>query len=123
MPRVKKLTSRRKIRHRRVRKKIGGTSDRPRMAVFKSLRHIYVQVIDDSRGHTLAAASSLDPEVRSEANGNEAKAEVSTLVGKLIAERATENGVKAVVFDRGGFKYHGRTKALAEAARQGGLAF
>jgi large subunit ribosomal protein L18 len=93
------------------------------MAVFKSLRHIYVQVIDDSRGHTLAAASSLDPKVRSEANGNEAKAEVSTLVGKLIAERATENGVKAVVFDRGGFKYHGRTKALAEAARRGGLAF
>jgi large subunit ribosomal protein L18 len=93
------------------------------MAVFRSLNHIYVQIIDDSRGHTLAAASSLDPEVRSEVNGNEAKSAVSTLVGKLIAERAADKGVKTVVFDRGGFKYHGRTKALAEAARRGGLAF
>lgn len=123
MPRVKRLTSRRKIRHRRVRKKVSGTSERPRMAVFKSLRHIYVQVIDDSRGHTVAAASSLESSIRSEVNGSEAKSEVSKLVGKLIAERAKESGVKTVVFDRGGFKYHGRTKALAEAARQGGLAF
>ena len=91
--------------------------------MFKSLRHIYVQVIDDSRGHTVAAASSLDSSIRSEVNGSEAKSEVSKLVGKLIAERAKESGVKTVVFDRGGFKYHGRTKALAEAARQGGLAF
>ena len=123
MPRVKLLKSRRQIRHRRVRKKVSGTSERPRMAVFRSLNHIYVQIIDDSRGHTLAAASSLDPEVRSEVNGNEAKSAVSTLVGKLIAERAADKGVKTVVFDRGGFKYHGRTKALAEAARRGGLAF
>ena len=123
MPRVKKLKSRRQIRHRRVRKKVSGTSERPRMAVFRSLNHIYVQIIDDSQGHTLAAASSLDPEIRSEVNGSEAKSEVSTLVGKLIADRAAEKGVKTVVFDRGGFKYHGRTKALADAARQGGLAF
>ena len=91
--------------------------------MFRSLNHIYVQIIDDSQGHTLVAASSLDPEIRSEVNGSEAKSAVSTLVGKLIAERAVERGVKTVVFDRGGFKYHGRTKALAEAARQGGLAF
>ena len=123
MPRVTKLMSRRQIRHRRVRKKLSGTSARPRMAVFRSLNHIYVQIIDDSEGHTLAAASSLDPQVRSEVTGSEAKSEVSKLVGKLIAQRATEKGVKTVVFDRGGFKYHGRTKALAEAARQGGLAF
>ena len=123
MPRVRKLSSRRQIRHKRVRKKVSGTSDRPRMAVFRSLRHIYVQIIDDSQGRTLAAASSLDPAIRSEVNGSEAKSDVSTLVGKLIAERAAEKGVKTVVFDRGGFKYHGRTKALAEAARQGGLAF
>ena len=123
MPRVKMLKSRRQIRHRRVRKKISGNSERPRMAVFRSLNHIYVQIIDDSQGHTLVAASSLDPEIRSGVNRSEAKSEVSTLVGKLIAERAAEKGVKTVVFDRGGFKYHGRTKALAEAARQGGLAF
>ena len=123
MPRIKMLKSRRQIRHKRVRKKVSGTSDRPRMAVFRSLNHIYVQLIDDSRGHTLAAASSLDPEVRSDVNGDEAKSAVSTLVGRLIAERAAEKGVKTVVFDRGGFKYHGRTKALAEAARRGGLAF
>ena len=123
MPRVKVLKSRRQIRHRRVRKKVSGTSERPRMAVFRSLNHIYVQIIDDSQGHTLAAASSLDPEIKSEVNGSEAKSEVSTLVGKLIADRAAEKGVKTVVFDRGGFKYHGRTKALADAARRGGLAF
>ncbi len=123
MPRVKMLRSRRQIRHKRVRKKVSGTSERPRMAVFRSLKHIYVQIIDDSQGRTLAAASSLDPKIRAEVNGGEAKSEVSTLVGKLIAERAVDQGIKTVVFDRGGFKYHGRTKALAEAARKGGLAF
>ena len=93
------------------------------MAVFRSLNNIYVQVIDDSRGHTLASASSLDPDVRERVNGGMRKSEVSALVGKLVAERAVANGVKSVVFDRGGFKYHGRTKALADAAREGGLVF
>ena len=111
------------MRHKRVRRKIVGTTDRPRMAVFKSLNHIYVQVIDDASGHTMAAASSLDPEVKSQVVADSAKTEVSALVGKLVADRATEKGVKSVVFDRGGFKYHGRTKALADAAREGGLVF
>ena len=93
------------------------------MAVFRSLNHIYVQVIDDSRGHTIAAASSLEPAVRAKVNNGTRKSAVSALVGTLIAERATEQGVKGVVFDRGGFKYHGRTKALADAAREGGLVF
>ena len=114
--------ARRQMRHRRVRRKITGTTDRPRMAVFRSLNHIYVQVIDDSRGHTVAAASSLEPEIRGKVNGSR-KSQVSAMVGTLIAERATEQGVKDVVFDRGGFKYHGRTKALADAAREGGLVF
>ncbi len=116
--------ARRQIRHRRVRKKIFGTSARPRMAVFRSLNHIYVQIIDDIAGHTVAAASSLDPQIRAEVNGGgKAKSEVSAIVGSLIAQRATEKGVSSVVFDRGGFKYHGRTKALADAARAGGLIF
>ena len=93
------------------------------MAVFRSLNHIYVQVIDDSQGHTVAAASSLEPAIREKIGDGSPKSEVSALVGSLIAERATEQGVKGVVFDRGGFKYHGRTKALADAAREGGLVF
>ena len=115
--------SRRQMRHKRVRRKIAGTAQRPRLAVFRSLNHIYVQVIDDSAGHTLAAASSLDAEVRESANGGTPKSQVSALVGSLIARRAAEKGVSGVVFDRGGFKYHGRTKALADAAREGGLVF
>ena len=114
--------ARRQMRHKRVRRKISGTAERPRMAVFRSINHIYVQVIDDSRGHTVAAASSLEPAIRGKANGSP-KTEVSALVGALIAERAVEKGVTSVVFDRGGFKYHGRTKALADAAREGGLVF
>ncbi len=93
------------------------------MAVFRSLNHIYVQVIDDTRGHTLVAASSLDPDVISQVNGGRPKSEVAALVGSLIAERAVGKGIKSVVFDRGGFKYHGRAKALADAARKGGLIF
>ncbi len=93
------------------------------MAVFRSLNHIYVQVIDDTKGHTLASASSLEAEIRSQINGGKPKMEVSALVGELIADRAKGQGVKSVVFDRGGFKFHGRTKALADAAREGGLAF
>ena len=93
------------------------------MAVFRSLNNIYVQIIDDVQGHTLVAASSLDPDVRGQINGGKPKSEVAALVGSVIAERALDKGIKSVVFDRGGFKYHGRAKALAEAARKGGLVF
>jgi large subunit ribosomal protein L18 len=93
------------------------------MAVFRSLNNIYVQVIDDTRGHTLVAASSLDTDVKEQVNGGRPKSEVATLVGSLVAERAAQKGIKSVVFDRGGFKYHGRAKALADAAREGGLIF
>ncbi len=112
----------RRRRHRRVRKKVVGTPERPRLSVFKSLKHIYAQVIDDYRGHTLVAASTLDPELRKELKGL-TKTEKARLVGKLLAKRALEKGLKRVVFDRGGYKYHGRVKALAEGAREGGLEF
>ena len=108
--------------HLRIRKKVAGTSARPRLAVFRSQSHIYAQVIDDDGGKTLAAASSLDKDVKGDhkrgANVNAAKA-----VGKLIATRAKEKGIEAVVFDRGGYKYHGRVRAFAEGAREGGLKF
>ena len=110
------------MRHKRVRQKISGSSERPRLSVFRSLKHMYAQVIDDSNGVTLTAASSLDTEIRQQRDGKP-KTELSALVGKLIAERAKERGVTSVVFDRGGFKFHGRTKALADAAREGGLVF
>ena len=122
MAKPKTGKSRRTIRHVRVRRKISGSSDRPRLAIFRSLNHVYAQVIDDSKGVTIVAASSLDAEVRQERDGK-AKSEVSALVGKLVAERAKEKGVTSVVFDRGGFKFHGRAKALAEAARKEGLVF
>lgn len=109
-------------RHLRIRKKIFGTPERPRLSVFRSLKHIYAQIIDDTIGHTLAAASTLDPEIREELKGK-TKTEQAKLVGKLIAKRALEKGITKVVFDRGGHKYHGRVKALAEAAREGGLIF
>lgn len=109
-------------RHLRVRTKVEGTASVPRLCVFRSLNHIYAQVIDDSRGHTLVSASTLDSEVKSAAEGK-AKTGRSELVGSLIAKRALSKGIKQVAFDRGGFKYHGRVKALAEAARQGGLKF
>ena len=112
----------RQRRHKRVRIKVKGTNSRSRLCVFRSLNHIYAQVIDDSKGHTLASASTLDPEMKSEkeANANTGEAE---LVGSLIAKRALSKGITQVVFDRGGYKYHGRIKALAEAARQAGLKF
>lgn len=119
--RVRKM--RRQVRHKRVRRKVFGSAERPRMAVFRSLNNIYVQIIDDVQGHTLVAASSLDPDVRGQVNGGKPKSEVAALVGSVIAERALDKGIKSVVFDRGGFKYHGRAKALAEAARKGGLVF
>ena len=107
-------------RHRRVRKKVSGTGQRPRLCVFRSLRQIYAQVVDDTRGHTLMAASSLEVGGENGA-GLGSKITVSAAVGKLVAERALAQGINQVVFDRGGYKYHGRVKALAEAAKEGGL--
>lgn len=113
----------RRRRHRRVRKKLTGWSDRPRLNVFRSLNHIYAQVIDDEQGHTLAAASTLDPDVREEETSGVPKVEQARRVGLAIASRAKAKGIEQVVFDRGGYKYHGRVKALAEGAREGGLVF
>ena len=109
-------------RHARVRAKIESTVSRPRLCVFRSLNHIYAQLIDDSRRHTLTSASTLDPEIRGQLDGK-AKTAKAELVGSLVAKRALANGINQVVFDRGGYKYHGRVKALAEAARQTGLKF
>ncbi|HET9476738.1 MAG TPA: 50S ribosomal protein L18 [Dehalococcoidia bacterium] len=109
-------------RHIRVRKTLAGTPERPRLAVFRSLNHIYVQIIDDLAGQTIAAASDLDADVRKARDGKK-KSDVATLVGESLAKKAKEHGIKAVVFDRGGFKYQGRVRALAEAARKGGLSF
>ena len=114
-----KLTSRDK-RHRRVRATVIGTSARPRLNVFRSLHHIYAQVIDDSTGHTLAAAGTLDKVLRGQDGTKTADAQA---VGRLVAQRAIDAGIKQVVFDRGGYQYHGRVKALAEAAREAGLDF
>jgi len=112
----------RQRRHVRIRRAVRGTPDRPRLSVFRSLAQIYVQVVDDSAGRTLAAASSIDPEVRAQADAV-TKAEAGKIVGKLIARRAQERGVSQVVFDRGGYLYHGRVKAVADGAREGGLKF
>ena len=109
-------------RHRRVRKKIFGTPERPRLNVFRSSSEIYVQLIDDFRGYTLASASSIDAALRPEMEGL-TNIEQARKVGQAIAERAKEVGIDQVVFDRGGYKYIGRVKALAEAAREGGLEF
>ena len=122
MPTAKTNKGRRLIRHARVRRKLSGTTDRPRLSWFRSLSHVYAQIIDDSQGITLVAASSHEGYMRNQRNGK-AKSDVAQLVGTLIAERAKEKGISSVVFDRGGYKYHGRVKALAEAARQGGLVF
>lgn len=107
------------VRHARVRKKISGTPERPRLSVYKSLKGIYAQIIDDVNGKTLAAASTLDKEVKTKASNIEAAKEV----GALIAKKAAKAGIKTIVFDRGGYQYHGKVKALAEAAREGGLEF
>ena len=106
--------------HSRIRHKVRGTQERPRLAVFRSLKHIYAQVIDDRRGHTVAAASSGEKKAAAGSGGNVAGAKQ---VGKLIAERAKAQGVTRVVFDRGGYLYHGRVRALADAAREAGLEF
>jgi large subunit ribosomal protein L18 len=110
----------RRRRHSRVRKKISGTAQRPRLNVFRSLRHIYAQVIDDEVGHTLASASTSEAEVRQQIEGLNKTAQAH-VVGEVLAERALAKGVTQVVFDRGGYKYHGRVKALAEGSREGGL--
>ncbi len=122
MARDKNSRRLRVVRHIRVRKKVQGDGARPRLCVFRSLRHIYAQVIDDTTGHTLASASSLESAA---GKGTELAAKLSTSqsVGKLVAERAKEQGIKEVVFDRGGYKYHGRVKALAEGSREAGLVF
>lgn len=106
--------------HTRIRRKVSGTQERPRLAVFRSVKHIYAQVIDDSKGHTVAAAGSTEKAAGTKSGGNLAGAKA---IGKLVAERAKDKGVKSVVFDRGGYHYHGRVKALADAAREAGLEF
>jgi len=115
----KKLRAR---RHLRVRKKISGTPDRPRLCVFRSNKHIYAQVIDDTTGHVLCSASTLDKELRSTLEKTWNK-EAAREVGKLVGKRALERGITTVVFDRGGYKYHGRVKELADGAREAGLKF
>lgn len=109
-------------RHARLRKKLNGEQNRPRLCVFRSLKHIHAQLIDDTQGHTIATASSLDSEIKVEAGGK-TKTGVAKEVGLLVANRAKSKGVTQIVFDRGGYKYHGRVKALAEAARGAGLVF
>lgn len=111
-----------KRRHRRIRKKVSGTPERPRLAIFRSNNHIYAQVIDDVAQHTLVAASTVEPSVKGEISSS-TTCEASAAVGKLVAQRAMEQGIASVVFDRGGNLYHGRVKALAESAREAGLNF
>jgi len=112
----------RKRRHRRVRKKVSGTPEAPRLNVYRSITQIYAQMIDDEAGTTLVSASTLDAALKAQTEGK-TKTEKAVIIGKVIAERAQEKGVKKVVFDRGGYRYHGRVKALAEAAREAGLIF
>jgi large subunit ribosomal protein L18 len=112
----------RKVRHMRLRKKIKGTENRPRLNVYKSLKHTYVQIINDEAGHTLVSASTLDPELRDKLGGK-TKKEAARMVGDLVAKRALEKGIKKVVFDRGGYVYHGRVQEVAAGAREAGLEF
>ena len=109
-------------RHARVRKKLSGTAERPRFCVYRSLNNIYVQIIDDVAGNTLVSASTMEPEIKAQV-AEMTKTEAAALVGKLAAQRAADKGIKEVVFDRGGYVYHGRVAALAEGAREGGLKF
>lgn len=122
MPKEGTSRVRRYARHRRIRRRLRGVAERPRLTVFRSLRHTYAQIVDDSAGVTLASASTLDQEVKSQRD-SKPKVDVSRMVGELVAKRSVEKGVTRVVFDRGGYKYHGRVKALADAARKGGLEF
>lgn len=115
--------ARREKRHLGIRKKISGAGARPRLAVFRSAKHIYVQAIDDAAGRTLASASTLDKDVRGDLKAYSGNRDSAGVVGRMIAERLLKAGVEQVVFDRGGYRYHGRIKALADAAREGGLKF
>ncbi|CAN5717884.1 MAG: 50S ribosomal protein L18 [Chloroflexia bacterium] len=119
----RKKLSPRKRRHMRVRAKVNGTTSRPRLNVFRSSAHIYAQIIDDVAGHTLVSASDLEDEVQQKAGDGAAKAARATAVGQVVAERAKAAGIDSVIFDRGGFLYHGRIKAVADGAREGGLRF
>ncbi|MBM3263876.1 MAG: 50S ribosomal protein L18 [candidate division Zixibacteria bacterium] len=110
-------------RHTRVRKTVEGTSDRPRLCVFRSLKHIYAQVVDDTTGATLAASSTVAPEVREKLATDLSKLDESKIVGQALAEKALASGISKVTFDRGGYRYHGRIKALADGAREKGLEF
>jgi len=122
MPKDKNARKLRLARHLRVRKRVSGSSQCPRLCVFRSLMHIYAQVIDDAKGNTLVSASSLETSGNDGSPSNP-KLAVAAAVGKLVAERALATGITRVVFDRGGYKFHGRVKALAEASREGGLKF
>jgi large subunit ribosomal protein L18 len=105
--------------HKRIRSRVSATQERPRLAVFRSINHIYAQLIDDQRGHTMVAAASIEKDLR----GKGGNVDGAKVVGKIVAERAKEKGIRKVVFDRGGYLYHGRVKALADAAREAGLEF
>ena len=119
---MKKKTSRDRARIK-IRKKISGTPERPRLSVFRSLDNIYAQIIDDTTGNTLVAVSSLNKDVKSDVKSVKGKINKSKLIGNILAKKALEKDIKQVVFDRGGFRYHGRVKALADGAREGGLVF
>jgi large subunit ribosomal protein L18 len=112
----------RQRRHVRVRKTVSGSPQRPRLAVFRSLKHVYAQIIDDTAGHTLVSATDIESSLRSAA-ADKKKSDIARLVGEELAKKAKDKGITTVVLDRGGFKYHGRVKALAEGARKGGLSF
>ncbi|MBN2370370.1 MAG: 50S ribosomal protein L18 [Vicinamibacteria bacterium] len=120
---VRSKTAIRRRIHERIRKRLIGCKETPRLAVFRSQKHIYAQIVDDAVSRTVCAAGSRDPELRQSLMNRGSNVEAAKAVGKLIARRAMESGVSTVVFDRGGFKYHGRVKALADAAREGGLRF
>ena len=122
MSKMNPRTAMRLKRKGRIRKKISGTNERPRLTVFRSAKHIYAQLIDDLQGVTLVAAGTLSPEIRDKL-GDLKKAEAAREVGKLLADKAKSKGIEQVVFDRNGYKYHGRVKALSDAAREGGLKF
>jgi large subunit ribosomal protein L18 len=119
---TQKKAASRERRHARVRARVEGTAQRPRLNIFRSVENIYAQVIDDSAGHTLVSASTIDKEIVKQLEGKN-KVEAAKIVGNVLAQRAKSAGISAVVFDRGGYKYHGRVAALAEGAREGGLEF
>jgi len=120
---VQRKRERRERAHNRVRTRVKGTAERPRLSIYKSVKYIYAQVIDDVRGHTLAQASSADPDIRQRLTGVGSNKDAAKVVGEVVAERAREKGIEKVVFDRGGYVYHGNVKTLADAAREKGLQF